>query len=410
MTEGIPNIPKLLYLGFAFPPGVAGRFPEAQPAGHLIETCLISSLGRSFDVRSVAISWIDVDQVRERDGSPGLPNALNLLDTKPALVHRYRSLARLKHAYRTWAGAGWVPDLVVVCNLLSPVYNAFIRWLKSQPGSPPCVLYLADSMDLQRELPWAKRLRYRLKPLKWTDPEMVPCFEACVAVSRSTESYFVTRKMPWLWLPNGCDPARVIRAGEDRREGPVQFGYFGTLAQHGGLPALLRIFTQENLDAALHVCGYGKTKDAVAAQCQAHPRLQFHPPRTPDECVRFATTCDVMVNPRPIVPGNENNFSSKVFEYALSGRAILTSRLSGVDLILGPEAFYFDAEDFERSLAEALRQVAVTPRAELRRRGAAIQERVQTEFSWERQGKRFGEFLRGVLETRGRGRFRTDNQ
>jgi glycosyltransferase involved in cell wall biosynthesis len=208
--------------------------------------------------------------------------------------------------------------------------------------------------------------------------------------------------MPWLWLPNGCDPARIIRPEEDPQEGPVQFGYFGTLAQHGGLPALLRIFTQERLDATLHICGYGKTKDEIAQRCADDPHLRFHAPRTPDECVRFATTCDVMVNPRPIVPGNENNFSSKVFEYALSGRAILTSRVSGVDVILGPEAFYFEAEDFERSLGEVLRQVAATPRAELRCRGAAIQERVRTEFSWDQQGKRCAEFLRGVLAEAGR--------
>ena len=105
----------------------------------------------------------------------------------------------------------------------------------------------------------------------------------------------------------------------------------------------------------------------------------------------------MLVKPRPSVPGNDNNFSSKVFEYALSGRAILTSRLSGVDAVLGNEAFYFDEHDFDRGLRAALKQVAATPRAELRRRGAAIQERLLTQFTWAQQGQKLAGFLCDVL-------------
>ena len=116
-----------------------------------------------------------------------------------------------------------------------------------------------------------------------------------------------------------------------------------------------------------------------------------------DFVLQFAQQCDVLINPRPLWPGHDNNFSSKVFEYALAGRAILTSRVSGVDLVLGEEAFYFDETDFDRSLGGALVRVAETPRAELRRRGAAIQNRLLTEFSWQRQGERLAQFIHAVL-------------
>jgi glycosyltransferase involved in cell wall biosynthesis len=389
-------LPKLLYLGFAFPPGISGLFPEAQPAGHLIETCFVNSIRPWFDVRSVCISWIDLGGIRQRDHSPGLPSALNLLDRAPELFHRWRSLRQLKNAYCQWNARGWTPDVLVVCDL-TPVYNAFVHWLRHQPGRPVLVQYLADSVELQRTLPWTKRLRYRLKPFKWLDAEMVTLFDACVAVSRSTEDFFAARKMPWLWLPNGCDPGRAIRSRGDEFDGPIRMGYFGTLAPHGGVPQLLTLFAAKPRNAQLHICGYGKAKETMAVEYQRHPNIHFHPPRTPDECIRFARTCDVMLNPRPIVPGNENNFSSKVFEYALSGRAILTSRLSGVDRILGPDAYYFDSEQYESSLEQALSMVCRVPREGLRRRGAAIQERMLTEFSWDKQGQRLGQFLQGLI-------------
>jgi len=104
----------------------------------------------------------------------------------------------------------------------------------------------------------------------------------------------------------------------------------------------------------------------------------------------------VLINPRPISHGNENNFASKLFEYALCGRAILTSRLSGADSVLGPEALYFDPRDFEPSLREAFEAIATIPRTELDRRGAAIQERITGTFSWESQAARLAGFLKNL--------------
>src|ERR1043166_6861091 len=125
------NAPRLLYLGYAFPPGVAGLFPEAQPAGHWIETNLVNALRPWFEIRSVGLSWIRVEEVPTGDPSSGLPNALNLLDKKPELFHRWKSLVRLKRQYLDWIRQGWNPDAILLCNF-SPVYNGFIRWLKSQ--------------------------------------------------------------------------------------------------------------------------------------------------------------------------------------------------------------------------------------------------------------------------------------
>ncbi len=395
--------PKLLYLGFAFPPGVAARFPERQPAGHLIETCLVESLRPRFEVRSVGIASFDVRPFTSQGSSVGLPHVLNLLDGPPEVYHRQASLHRLKHQWREWTSAGWKPDAVMICNM-SPVYNGFARWLSRQPSPPPLVLYLADSVSLQRRMKWWKRLRYRFKPMAYPDSEMVRHFNACVAVSRSTREFFEARRTPWLWLPNGCDPGRALCPAERVSDEPVSFGYFGTLSGYGGLPALLRLFSDGGLPNPLHICGFGKGKEGVELVCSKHPRARLYPPRSPDECLRFSEICDVMVNPRPLWPGNENNFSSKVFEYALTGRSILSSRLSGVDAVLGEEAYYFDAGDFERSLGAAVREIAGTRRSELHRRGAAIQARMLREYSWSRQGGRLADFLEGVAGGGGGGR------
>ncbi len=390
---------RLLYLGFAFPPGISAMFPELQPAGHVIETSMIESLRPHFEVRSVGVADVRIEGLKlPPNPSPGLPNALNLLDKPPEVFYRYQSLLRLKRAYLAWEKAGWRPVAIMACNL-SPVYNGFIRWLarRARPR-PPLILYLADSVILGSKVRWFKAFRYRLKPLVYPEADMLPYFQACVAAGLTTQAMFAPRGVPWLWQPSGCDPARALPPNQGPSEGPIQFGYFGALSEHTGLPVLLRLFAARKRAGTLHICGYGKAKAEIEAACRAHSGLRFYGPRTPDECLSFALNCDVLVNPRPLWPGNDNNFSSKVFEYALSGRAILTSKVSGVDRVLGEAAFYFDEGDFERSLNQRLDELAATPRPELRRRGAAVQEHLLGHYSWEQQGEKLARFLEGVLQ------------
>jgi len=389
---------RLLYLGNAFPPGVSALYPELQPAGHLIETSLIRSLNNACEIRSVGISNVDVSGLSGPvpTASPGLPNILNLVDRPPELWRRWRSLQHLRRAYQEWQTEGWYPDLILVCNF-APVYNAFIRQIARQAKRPYLVLYMADSTLLDAPVSRAKRLRYRIKPFKWLDDEMAALYDACVAVSAETEARFKQREIPWLWLPNGIDPARIRDNGSATETGPITFGYFGHAGDHSGIPHLLKVFTATSRPAQLKVCCFGKAKAQLAREFGHAPNVSFHGPFDPEGCVRFGASCDVLVNPRPRVIGNRNNFPSKVFEYALSGRAILSNQLSGSDRILGPHAYYFDADNYRPSLGRMLDLLAATPRAELRQRGMALQRHMLAEYRWDKQGQRLARFLEDCL-------------
>jgi glycosyltransferase involved in cell wall biosynthesis len=257
------------------------------------------------------------------------------------------------------------------------------------------VLLLADSATLGRKIPWLKRLRRSVKPLHFEDQAMVGFFDAAIGLSADTRKYFSTRT-PFLWMPGGCDPSRAagVAAGVDEPSGRARFGYSGSLGPHAGALEMAKVFAESGLDNQLRICGYGKQSAEFAALAASCPRVSFHGflPGA-DACLHFAQTCDALVNPRPASHGNENNFPSKLFEYALGGRAILTSRMSGVDEVVGPEGFYFDARDFGPSLHRAMSEIAGLPREVLWRRGQAIRERVAREYSWSRQAAKIAEFL-----------------
>jgi glycosyltransferase involved in cell wall biosynthesis len=258
-------------------------------------------------------------------------------------------------------------------------------------------VFLADSTNLGHRQPLLKRLRYGFKPFVYFDDQMLPFVDACIGLSRQTEKVFTGRGVPWLWMPGACAPERALKLEKDRASGPVHFGYFGSLAPHTGLPDLMDAFSETDVKGTLHICGHGKQANAIAKRCSADARLKFHgllP--SPDDCLKLASEWDVLVNPRPLIAGNENNFPSKVFDYALSRRAILTTGFAGVSEVLGADAYYLNEANLKESLRHSLTSLSQAPKDELRARGARLQERVISSFSWEEQGSRIAGFIEGI--------------
>lgn len=402
--SGGSHLPRLLYLGFAFPPGVAALYPGVNPAGHALETRMVMELRHGFEVRSAGVLPFEPPVLEAADPESGLAHDIVLVEKPPELAHRIRALQQLKAEYCAWRNVGWIPDLVMVYNL-SPIYNQFLIWLRRQADYPKLVLLLLDSPNLGCKMPMLKRLRHRFKPMTLPDDKMLHIFDACVGLSRVVRRYFTPQGVPFLWMPGGCAPERACSEpnGFGLPGGSKRFGYFGALGAHAGVKPMVEAFLNHDLPGSLEICGYGKAANEFAEIAQRDPRIKFHGLLSPPECLCFGRSCDLLINPRPASHGNENNFASKLFDYALTGRAILTARLSGVEEVLGPEAFYFDPLDFERSMGEQLSLAVALPRAELHLRGLAVQQRVMGEFSWERQGDRLRQFLESIcVATTGR--------
>jgi glycosyltransferase involved in cell wall biosynthesis len=388
---------RLLYVGYAFPPGWQALHPDVNPAGHGFETQMIAALRGHFEIRSAGLLPVPTPAPAPDPGaSPGVTHDLLLFEGPPELLSRHRAFTALKRRYLQWRSAGWMPEAVLFYNL-GPVYNAFARWLRRQTPRPRLVLLLLDSSQLGKPLPALKRLRYRFKPYTVPDADMLPCFDSCIGLSTDVETYFQPRGVPFLWMPGACNPTPLPDAADmlPPANTPIRFGYFGALAAHAGVADLAEVIRQSSTPATLRICGYGKFSAQLAEIGKTDPRIQFEGfLAKPEDCLGFGRGCDALVNPRPPSHGNQNNFPSKLFNYARCGRAILSSRISGVDRVLGPEAFYYDTARHPASLREAMESIVRLDRAELRRRGAAIRERVRTEFNWPKQAERMATFIR----------------
>lgn len=388
---------RLLYLSRVFPPGVNNRFPSLRAcASHTVETRMAEAMARQAQISTVsilpAIIW---NKLEPRDNSPGLELELALWDRKPELWHRWVSWRKLRQYYIEKTRREGMPDALLVYNFQAP-YNRFIQWLRQQPSRPLIILVLADS-GLGEPVPFSRRFRYWFKPMQVLEDEAVLWFDACLGFGVDTQRHFVPRGVPWLWMPSAYKfyyepPAAPVT------DGPIQFGYFGGLSEHIGALAMIRGFLKAGVSGSLRVCGSGKIINTLQQLAAQHANFHYDGLLTQPECLEWAQKVDILINPRPSASGLENSFPSKLFEYAMTGKAILSTRTGGVDRVLGEEGFYLDTENLEDSVCRNVSELAVTNRVELQRRGNLIRHRVINDFNWDAQARRIIEFVQGILD------------
>ena len=294
-----------------------------------------------------------------------------------------------------------MPDVVLVKNP-GPAYGCFVRWLRWQHPRPLIVLLLADAGTLGQKIPLAKRLRYAFKPMVTLEEDKVILwFDACISFSFDTRRYFDPRGVPWMWMPSASNFRYDPPPASPAQTGPIRFGYFGQLAERTTVLPMVQGFLNANVPGTLHVCGYGKLSNVLKELAGRHSNFHFDGLLAKQsDCPAWAQKVDVLINPRLPIQGLENSFPSKIFDFGMTGKAILSTRTGGVDKVLGEEGIYLETEDFDNSFRRKLREVAAMDRAELQRRGTAIRDRILREFNWDAQGRRMVEFLTGILKTR----------
>jgi glycosyltransferase involved in cell wall biosynthesis len=390
---------RLLCLGVAFPPGMAGKL---FVTAHLSEVRLTQELSRLAEVSTVGLlpgkMW--KKRLEPKDDSDGLEHELILWDRNPALWHRWHSWRKLRRLYLEKTQREGMPDVVLVRNL-QHVFNHFVKWLQRQPRRPLTVLLLGDSGGLGESIPWFRRWRYQFKPMQMLEDRAVELFDACLVSGLKAGRYFESRGVPWIWHPAAFNYNYDPPPSDPDARGPIRFGYFGDLSEHSAIRQLVHAFLDAGLPGTLHVCGHGPLSGELKQIAQQHPNFQFDGflPKQSD-CLPWAQKADVLINVRPPWWGKDNSAPSKVFEYGVAGKAILSTRTAGMDEILGKEGIYIETDRFEDSLREKLSEVSAMDRAELQRRAAIIRDRIVNNYSWEKQSQQIVEFLTRLVDAR----------
>ncbi|HEY1663612.1 MAG TPA: glycosyltransferase [Verrucomicrobiae bacterium] len=393
---------SLMYLGNAFPPSLGWVFRPDCLTSPVYEIAMTQAFAKRVDVSTVGLlnpklfgHWDG-----SKDASSGLEHELVLWDKNPALWHRWRSWRDLRRYYLEKTQREGMPDIILARNL-QHVFNRFAKWLRQQPDRPLIVLLLGDSGGLGEKIPWSRRFRYHFKPLQMLDEQSVLLYDACLVSSLKTKHYFESRGVPWMWMPCAFHSNYEPPPPRPDESGPIRFGYFGALSEHSAILPLVRTFLSAGVPGSLHVCGHGSMARELTRLAEQHPNFHFDgflP--TQADCLPWAQKVDVLINLRLPLWGLENSAPSKVFEYGIAGKAILSTRTASMDEVLGEEGIYIETENYEESLRQKFREISAMDRMELQRRAMIIRNRIVKEYNWDEQTRRIFEFMVGIVKPR----------
>jgi glycosyltransferase involved in cell wall biosynthesis len=383
-----------LYLGFWLPPDLVHRYPALNGAGQLWESRLLHNLSSDADLRTASI----LDRNIELTDADRQDSRRLLLGTRFGKdLQAYPSFRELRKKYLGMRRQGWKPDYCLVYNT-HPIGNAFVRFLTKHDPDVKRVLFFLDSKYFGKNVPLLKSLRLKLKPLHWRDEEMLPYFHGVASASLSPKQFCQDRKIPWHWFPGGAQADGLLdKIVVPDSNGKKRIGYFGSHSEYAGLGELLAAFqTNRDLPLALSIAGEGIQTANLKESTAADPRIEwvgFFKERS--DLGRWASSCHVLVNPRPAAYGNDNNFPSKLFDYMQLGRAVVSSKTPTLEFAFGDTLIWYDATK-PGALAQALIDVSAKSTTELSKQGAMLREKYSTAYAWDETIKGLKQWLGNI--------------
>lgn len=175
--------------------------------------------------------------------------------------------------------------------------------------------------------------------------------------------------------------------------------YTGALVDYSGIMNLIAaVDLVEDKSIVLDIYGDGVLKPEIAKIAAQNPRIRYHGRVSNREAIEAQQSAWLLVNPRPTESHIAKvTFPSKIFEYLMSGRPVMTTRLNGFSEDYDKLLFWVDGNTPE-ALAERINAISRMDDAVLTQRALTARSYLLTHKTWKQNAHNVHAFL---LETLG---------
>jgi glycosyltransferase involved in cell wall biosynthesis len=209
-------------------------------------------------------------------------------------------------------------------------------------------------------------------------------------------------QVPLLVMEGGVDPDETFTADRSHTENTQQreriIFFSGSLSTTNGIELLLDAFSLlPDKSYRLWVFGRGRLEELVKSAAKLDNRIRYFGfVKEQREVLRHQRQSTVLVSLRPradII--NRYTFPSKLREYMLSGRPVISTAAPGI-----PDEYFEHMivlqDETPKGLAQLLEEVCTRPSSELDRLGAQAHDFVLNQKNWSQQGKKVLDFIRNL--------------
>lgn len=189
-----------------------------------------------------------------------------------------------------------------------------------------------------------------VKACFWLGHRMLGLFSGIVVLNKAAVAK-LGLKIPHLVVPIGYDEETYPHDHREhapalRSDPPFNIVYAGTLIDYNGVVTLARAFAlMDPTKYVLHIYGSGPLEGEIARYSQTNSNIVFHGLVNNADLLKELAQADLLVNPRVTSASVVDfTFPSKLIEYILSGRPVLTTNFSSLPREYSRFAFLIEDE------------------------------------------------------------------
>jgi len=260
------------------------------------------------------------------------------------------------------------------------------------PEAKICLIVpdLPQYMDLKMS-----RVKKVLKAMDWRRIQgYMKKVDKYVLYAKSMADFLGLRNDQWMVMEGSFDSTQLAEEGLVPCDEKISVMYSGVLDLRYGIPELLDAMELLDDKYELWLTGDGNAAELIKERAASDPRIRFYgylPSR--QDLLNKQAQATMLISPRrDVEEASKYCFPSKLFEYMVSGRPVISCLLAGIPeeyrehIVALPHA---TAEE----IAKAIKTVAAMPEAERAAKGQKAKDFILKEKNKFVQAKKIWEFV-----------------
>lgn len=280
----------------------------------------------------------------------------------------------------------------LLCFNLFPQIGIPMRWLKRKFPQLDTICLLADLPldDDPNRKGVSKWLRSVFDKSTWKS--MRQC-DRYIALNENAMKTFLPDK-PYIFVEGGINPDEFSDTplGWDGKERNIV--YTGALVDYSGIMNLIAAMEQlDDPSVVLDIYGDGILRSEVERITAQNSRIRYHGCVSNQEAMHAQQSTWLLANPRPVASDiAQVTFPSKIFEYLMSGRPVMTTRLNGFSEDYDAILFWTDGDTPEQ-LAQCINAIRKTEDDLLTQRAERARAYLLEHKTWQQNARRIQAFI-----------------
>lgn len=390
----------IVYLGVISRPEDIGKIGEASVAGNKMQYNLLKYLSQCVDVTVDVVSFHPYKPFKYSKKLLVKSAVEKLFDNVNVYQVGYFNLPIIKQLLIS-ANTKKVAqrllkkeDILFIYDMYPTQGNPFTKLARKVDGKAVCLLADLSIGGVCRLTGIKKILR------KIYDAQTLSNIKKCkyyIALNENAMKVYAPDSQ-YLIMDGGVEPAEFECAYKGWDNKIKNVVYTGALVEYSGIMNLIQaISLVKNKNVVLDIYGEGPLKQKILEISKENQNVRYHGSVSNLEAIEAQRSAWLLANPRPVDNSIAKvTFPSKIFEYLMSGRPVMTTRLNGFSKDYDELLFW--TEDTPEKLAKTIDYIDERTSEELLQISEKAKQYLLNNKTWEMNANRVYNFLKESFE------------